>query len=318
MILKDRIYGKYKVTSPIIKELIKSKSIQRLKKISQFGVPNEFYHLNNFYRFEHCVGVLILLQKLGASENEQIAGLLHDASHTAFSHVIDWVIGLNNSENYQDKQHFKFIKNSEIAQILKKNNLDTKEICDYKNFKLLENEIPNICADRIDYSLREFPIKIAKDCFKNITNVNGKIVFKNQKVALLFAKNFLKRQDKHWGGFEAVSRYAIFSKILKYSLLKKYINNDDFLKDDSYIIKKLKKINDNYISKILKILRKKSLKHLPKSNIKYNKKFRYVDPEYISKNKKIILLSTTSNYFKKLLSENLKKNKKGIVIPKIK
>lgn len=45
MILNDKIYGKVEVKSPVMIELIKSAPMQRLKKISQFGVPDEFYHL---------------------------------------------------------------------------------------------------------------------------------------------------------------------------------------------------------------------------------------------------------------------------------
>jgi HD superfamily phosphohydrolase len=34
---------------------------------------------------------MLLVRRLGASLEEQIAALLHDVSHTAFSHVIDSV-----------------------------------------------------------------------------------------------------------------------------------------------------------------------------------------------------------------------------------
>jgi len=49
-------------------------------------------------RFDHSVGVMLLIRKLGAGSSpasallkEQVAALLHDVSHTAFSHVIDYV-----------------------------------------------------------------------------------------------------------------------------------------------------------------------------------------------------------------------------------
>ncbi|HUB93002.1 MAG TPA: HD domain-containing protein [Verrucomicrobiae bacterium] len=89
MTIDDRVYGSAEVNSNVLLDLINSQPVQRLKGIAQFGIPDEFYHKQNYSRYEHSVGVMILLQRLGASEEEQIAGLLHDVSHTAFSHVID-------------------------------------------------------------------------------------------------------------------------------------------------------------------------------------------------------------------------------------
>ena len=94
----DKIYGTYKITSPVIIKLLKSSPVQRLKKIAQFGVPDQLYHLKGYSRYDHSVGVFLLLRKLEASELEQIAGLLHDVSHTAFSHVIDYVYNMSELE----------------------------------------------------------------------------------------------------------------------------------------------------------------------------------------------------------------------------
>src|SRR3989344_8317667 len=180
IVLKDRMYGTAFIDSPVLIELIQSQPVQRLKGIAQFGVPDEFYHLKNYSRYEHCIGTMLLLKQLEASLEEQIAGLLHDVSHTAFSHVIDWVVGNGHVEDYQDTQHKKVIANSEIGRILKSYGYDPQAISDYHHFTLLESDLPNICADRIDYSLREFPSPVAKICFRGLMVKNGKIVFKNE------------------------------------------------------------------------------------------------------------------------------------------
>src|SRR5882672_946575 len=131
MIVGDRTYGKTDITSEVILELINSKPLQRLKGIAQYGIPDVFYHHKNYSRYEHSVGVMLLLRRLGASEEEQIAGLLHDVSHTAFSHVIDWVVGEGGAESYQDEQHEHFIRESEIPRILKKHGYAVERITDY-------------------------------------------------------------------------------------------------------------------------------------------------------------------------------------------
>jgi HD superfamily phosphohydrolase len=216
MIINDEIYGKIKINSPVLIELIKSQPMQRLKKIAQCGIPNQYYFFKGGNRFDHCVGVMLLLKQLGATEEEQVAGLLHDVSHTAFSHVIDWVVSTGETEDYQDNQHAQFINGKEISAILKKYKIDSNRIANYHHyFSLLEKNIPDLCADRVDYALDEFPPAVSKRLVKALIVKGNGIVFKDEKNALVFAQNYLKRQMAHWGSYEAVVRYSILAKILK-------------------------------------------------------------------------------------------------------
>lgn len=155
MKINDCVYGNENIEESVLVDLIKSKPVQRLKGLSQYGVPDEYYHKKSYSRYDHSIGVLILLRKLRADLEEQIAGLLHDVSHFSFSHVIDWVIGDPTEENCQDNNHLKFIKNSEVRNILDNYGYDYNKISNIQNFHLLEREIPSLCADRIDYCLRE-------------------------------------------------------------------------------------------------------------------------------------------------------------------
>jgi len=315
VIISDKIYGKVNITSPVLVELIKSKPMQRLKKIAQHGLPNEYYHFKGGNRFEHCIGVMLLLNRLGASEEEQVAGLLHDVSHTAFSHVIDWVVGSGKTEDYQDEHHSRIIHSPEISKILKKHKINVRKIAEYhKYFSLLEKDIPDLCADRIDYSLREFALPIAKKCLKNLTVYDNQIVLKNQKNASEFSESYLKRQMIHWGGYEAVVRYAILAKILKKALKDKIIVMNDFMKDDTYVLSKIITTKDKESLETLLTLRSKSLASLPKSKIVAYKKFRHVDPLFL-KNDKLFRLSEVNKKFKQELEKARKENDKGIILP---
>ena len=313
MLIKDKIYGNFQIDSPILIDLIKSKPLQRLKGISQMGPPDKYYHLKGYSRYEHSVGVMLLLKYLGASIEEQIAGLLHDISHTAFSHVIDWVIGSGHIENFQDNQHIDYFLKTEVKNILKKYGYNPVKIANNKNYSLLERDLPKLCADRIEYSIREFPLLIAKKCFAGFTVFNNRIIFKNRKTAYLFAVNFLKRQKIHWGGYEAVTRYCLFAKVLKFALNNKLIKFSDFMKDENYIVTRIETISDIKIKEILSLLKKKNLTHLPKAKTISHKKFRYVDPEFIIDNK-LIRLSIVDREFKQMIEEARKENKKGIKV----
>ncbi len=320
VVINDKIYGKIKIKEPILLELLKSPSILRLKNISQFGIPDKYYHFKNFSRYEHSVGVMILLKKLGATLEEQIAGLLHDVSVLTFSHIADWVFasGREGTEDYHDTIHERFIKKTEIPKILKKFKFSLERILNEENFSLLENKIPDLCADRVDYSLREFKDwlnpNIVNNCIKELVNYNGEIVFSNQKIAFDFAVNFLELQNKHWGGQEAIIRYHLFSKALKIALDEKILLKKDFYKDEPFILNKFEDAQDKRIKEILKILKEKKIKNVKSdSGQKIIKKFRYVDPKIIS-NGKLVRLSKLNSEFTKIINRYRKINKKGLII----
>jgi len=152
----DRVYGDFEIEEPVILELINSKTLQRLKGIDQSGYFEPYFPGTAHSRFEHSIGVYLLLKMYGASLEEQIAGLIHDISHSAFSHCIDYVLdaGSEKEQTHQDNVFDEFVRKSEVPGIFKKSNLDLEYILNDKNFPLKEKDLPNLCADRIDYSLR--------------------------------------------------------------------------------------------------------------------------------------------------------------------
>ncbi len=308
--LIDEAYGEEEINEPVLIKLINSKPVQRLKKISQYGIPDEYYHKNNYSRYDHSIGVLILLRKFKAGIKEQIAGLLHDISHTAFSHVIDWAIGDSTKEDFQDNNHLNVLKNSEIPLILKKYGFDYNEISNLDKFSLLEKEAPSLCADRIDYTLRE----LHKDGFdigfflENLMNKDNMIVFKNLESAEKFAYQYLRLQNEHWAGAQAKVRYFILGSILKRAFENKIITIEDtILHADMDIIKKLKESFDNIIIGNLKLLKNRlSIEESGNKGILLKKKFRYIDPEVLF-NGEILRVSELSKEYA-LVLENEKKN----------
>lgn len=314
MVINDRIYGAVTITSPAIIDLLASKPVQRLKGICQYGVPDEYYGQKNFSRYEHSVGVMLLLKKLGASQEEQIAGLLHDVSHTAFSHVIDWIVGEGGQESYQDDQHEQYIANTDIPAILKKHGYATERITDYHHFGLLERDAPDLCADRVDYSLREFPAEIAQECVPALRAAHNRIVFANKHAATLFAEHFLHLQTHHWGGFEAASRYRLFADAMRLAISDGTVSLDDFWQNDDFVMQKVLQSPNLKVHAILQTLKNASLAKLQKSNVVVRKKFRYVDPHFMHNNE-LSRLQAESPDYARMLSHASQANQAGIVVP---
>ncbi|MBU4421914.1 HD domain-containing protein [Candidatus Parcubacteria bacterium] len=311
MIISDKIYGEFEISEPVLVDLINSRALQRLKGIAQFGPPEEFYHQKGFMRYEHSVGVFLLLRKLGASPGEQISGLLHDASHTAFSHVIDTVLGDPSIEDFQDKNHLERLLKSDIKPILEKYGIDIYEIADCESFVLLECNAPNLCADRIDYTLRELAIceniKLAKELANNLMIYDNKIIFKNLGLTRQFADIYLRYNREHWSGFEAVSRYYQLAQILKEAFLKKYLDMKDIWGEDKELIDKIYKSGDVLLITKLEAMRDKET--TVRFGILHSKKFRYVDPQILFDDKVQRLSALDKNYADMLNFEKIKANK---------
>ncbi len=308
MKIKDIVYGEEEINEPVLIELINSYPLQRLKEVSQFGMPEEYLHKKGFSRFEHSLGVLILLRRLGADLEEQVAGLLHDVSHTAFSHLIDWVIGDYSKEDHQDKTLLKTIKETEVKKILEKYGFDYRKIADIKKYSLLEQEVPNLCADRVDYSLREiaisYKIEDSVNLFNSLQNINEKIVFNSIASSNLFAEYYTKMNREHWTGEIYNACWHVLAEILKKAIKENIISIPDFMKTEREILNKLNKSGNEEILAGLNLLKKGfiSKKIENGSGIILKKKSRYIDPEIFHEGK-IIPLSEISSDYRNILNK---------------
>lgn len=283
MLIKDRVYGKININEPVLLELIKSQPLNRLKGIKQ-SLSNK-----NVSRWEHSLGVMLLLQKMGAGLDEQIAGLIHDVPHTAFSHVIDFVfLSSDYSHEFHEKFHEEIVKNSEIPKILDKYGYDLDKILDENNFPLLEQKIPDLCADRLDYSFRDRmgygeEANRIPQYINALVVKNNEIIFNDKNLAYNFAKDYLEMDYKYWSSPREVALYQILANALKIALDNNIISHDDLFKDDNFVYNKLK--SSNY-KEIIVLLQKMgpNLK-IEQNNKDYDfyarNKLRFVDPKFV-------------------------------------
>ncbi len=79
---------------------------------------------------------------------------MHDISHTAFSHAVDFVF---TSQEQDHHEHLKplMLERPDLAQALARLGYSPGEFYDDSIYPLLEQPIPLLCADRLDYFLRD-------------------------------------------------------------------------------------------------------------------------------------------------------------------
>lgn len=313
----DRVYGRTIINEPVLIELINSKPLQRLKGINQAGASQYVLKGKTVTRYEHSLGVMILLKKLNASIEEQIAGLLHDVPHTAFSHVIDFVFREHNHE-FHEHFHKKIVLQSEIPDILKKFGFDINRILDERNFTLLERKIPDLCADRIDYTLRDmaasegFNDKIIKYLSSYIIH-NNEIIINNGLTAKNFAEDYLRMDKEKWSHPLEVAVFQILADAIKIALDEKIINENDLFKDDLYVYTKLKQSKNKLILEKLDMLNPnlKIVDNPDDFHFHTKNKLRYIDPKFLDSDNSIIRVSDKFMGFSDRLVKHNELVKKG-------
>ncbi|MGG0206482.1 HD domain-containing protein [Bacillus mycoides] len=257
MIILDAIYGEFKVDK-VLEELILSKPVQRLKGVHQAGASYLMNEKWNVTRFDHSVGAMLLIKKLGGSVEEQIAALLHDVSHTVFSHVIDYVFD-NENESYHEEIFSAVVKNSEIPAILSKHGYNYEDILlDDSKWTLLERSAPELCADRVDYTLRDMftygyiSLEEVHSFLEDLIEVDGKMVLQNIEIAEWFTKTYYKEVIYFFMKPMNIYGNDMLAKTLKLALHKKIIHPDDFLLEDHELITKLRLCKDQEVDALLR------------------------------------------------------------------
>ena len=302
LIIKHKIYGQVKITEPVLIELIKSPALQRLKKIEQHGTwqwHTSWRQRHYFSRHYHSVGVMLLLRRFDATVAEQLHGLLHDVSHTVFSHVADFLFNKDTSRHdYQDQRLGKAFQLQGINNILKKYGFKPEVILNKNNFPLAERELPDLCADRLDYTLSDPWAKVfytadPKKILADLTVYQNQFVFKNQHGAKEFARLYEKHNQNNWCNPLQIAIFTISAQILREALDKNIITKQELYTTDEYILKKLSQTKNPIITKKLEQIKNLKIKIVDqKANADFwsTSKPRVVDP-YFLQNGQLVRLS---------------------------
>lgn len=262
IILTDIIYGSFEVEEPF-RELIVSAPFQRLKGIHQGGAIFLVDPAQNHTRFNHSLGVYWLVTKFGGSIQERVAALLHDVSHTAFSHVGDYVFDWHN-EDYHESVFDQVISQSEIPAILEKYGLKGV-LNDFNTYTILEQPLPSLCADRLDYTLRDLyqagmiGHKQIKSFLNDVAVSEAKLVITTLKAAKWFSKQYARLNEQYFRRPEYLFANYKLAEILRNAIDKGELIAKDLMMMDEDVLSKLTYLG--YESELKKISRLDGFNH---------------------------------------------------------
>lgn len=247
--VNDPIYGTFEMPQ-LFADLLQTSALRRLEGIHHSGaiflVNAELSH----NRLSHSIGVMLLIRILGGTELEQIAGLLHDLSHTAFSHVGDYVFD-NKEEDYHEQQFEAVLLNSEIPAVLEKYGYTPAQLLN-GTFPILEQPLPLLCADRLDYTLRDaMHAKIitrqhARSFLSSIILQHGRMVVKSGEGADWINHIFKRLNKEVFNASLYVYANQQLAMLIRDFLEKGRISAADLMKDDIFLLNKIRSSSDGY------------------------------------------------------------------------
>jgi uncharacterized protein len=285
---QDRVYGRVSIEDAEILELIGCATFERLKGVRQAGPSALAFPFKDVTRYEHSLGVFILLRRLKAPRREQVAGLLHDVSHTAFSHAVDFVFTSTEQDHHE---HLKplMLDRPDITRALAGMGFSPRDFYDDSVYPLLEQPIPLLCADRLDYFLRDgLACDVVKPQFIErimgcLAVVGHQIVLTDVAVAREATALFATMNRDWWASPVEAFIYNEFADALREGLRSGAIERDDLLTQDVLVLDKLEAAGSRKIARKLALIRHLDAESIRRYVPRIVPKERWLDPPVLIK-----------------------------------
>ncbi|MFO0961158.1 MAG: HD domain-containing protein [Isosphaeraceae bacterium] len=279
----DRVYGPVSIDDPPILDLIATPTFQRLRGIKQAGPSALAFPFKTVTRFEHSLGVYLLLGRLGAARREQVAGLLHDVSHTAFSHAVDFLYDSEEQDHHEDLKP-RFLERPDMARAIGALGYQPSDFFDDSIYPLLERPLPGLCADRVDYFLRDslacgvLDASTAQKLLAHLAVVDRTIAFDQIEAARLAVERFEVMNRDWWASPTEAYLYNEFADALREGIRLGVLTPDDLLGDDEHVLAKLESAGSAWIDGKLGRIRMFELEWLEGFRPRVSPKTRRIDP----------------------------------------
>ena len=245
--------------------------MKRLKNIGYFcGMDYASKDIYNFKyditRYDHSITTALLTYRFTESKKETIAALFHDISTPCFSHVIDYMNKDYETQESTEEKTESILKNSlELKKLLISDNLNIADISNFKQYSVVDNDRPKMCADRLDGIIltslawtKTLNMKEIPNILDNITLYKNEdeeleIGFKTENLAQ-YIYELNDKIDIYCHTKEDIYMMELLANITKYAIKNNYITYDDLYKldeDKLFAILKRNAINDSCFNNLI-------------------------------------------------------------------
>lgn len=238
-----------------LEKIAKTPLMQRLKDIGmncgcEYTNFPQFQMCQSYSRYDHSLGVALIIWHFTESIQQSIAGLLHDISTPTFAHVIDFMNGDYLKQEFTETDTSLMIKSDPyITKILLEYGLSPRDVDDYHKFPVADNDLPKLSADRLEYTLGNLvnyglqtKEKVQQYYNDIIVSQNEfglpEMAFRHRDIAEAFSKDALKCSRIYTSDADRFSMQVLAS-ILNKAMDEGVINETDLYMTESKVIEKL-------------------------------------------------------------------------------
>ena len=259
----------YQNTPYFLAKYLNLPSMTRLREVGYFCgmdyASKDIYKFReHITRYDHSLTTALLTYKLTHDKKATIAALFHDVATPCFSHVIDYMNKDYDKQESTEEYHQKIMsKDKSLKYLLSLDNLKLEDIINYKDYPIVDNNRPKLCADRLDgiiltgigwtknIELNDIDNIIDNIIIEKNEDNENEISFKDEKTAkkIIEISNTI---DSYCHSKEDNYMMELLAKITKYAILKKYISYDDLYKyNENELFGLLININDSILNEYL-------------------------------------------------------------------
>lgn len=242
-------------------------------------------------RYEHSLGVGLIVWHFTGDMAQAVAGLLHDIATPVFAHVVDFLNGDHMKQESTESQTEKMIAaDGELQAALRKYGLTTEQVADYHRYPVADNDSPRLSADRLEYTLNNLAafglctLEEIQGFYGDLTLDGDELSFRTPQIAAEFTRAALRTSRIY---ICEEDRYSMeyLAGVLRMATDSKVLSADDLYTTESQVIVRLKVAEETapqwqHFCSFSKISRSKKAKD---GFLAVAAKKRYIDPLIVGK-----------------------------------
>ena len=149
----------HKDTPAFLEEAARAPELRRLMGVGmncgcEYTAFPRFQNIAPYSRYQHSLGVGLIVWHFGGDGKSALAGLLHDIATPCFAHVVDFLNGDHlRQESTEDGTRERIAASPALLGVLEGLDLDVEDVADYHRYPIADNDTPRLSADRLEYTL---------------------------------------------------------------------------------------------------------------------------------------------------------------------